>query len=216
MFLNIRILLVALLFFPMVGMAQQPQTTSETSTENFRPVGKKRGSILLGPYVPIAIGDNFVSEGMDLKGGAQFQMKVLIKQKFYVGPAMSIFWAKVTDPELVGHYESTTNFTIGVMTGYETQLQRFDLAMGVGVGFSGYFNQGLGDKFNDRGTALWFRPEISYRLANYISVFAAPEYRHDFMSIEVPQELESTFGGVDYLNISFGLRINLGSGYKFQ
>lgn len=212
MSLNIRILFV-LLFIPMLGIAQQPQTDAEASHEV---IGKKRGSILIGPYIPIAFGDNFVSQGMDMKVGAQFQMKINIRQKFYVGPAMSLFTAKVTDPQLVGNYESTTNFTIGIMTGYETQLQRFDLAMGVGVGFSGYFNVGLGDKFNDRATALWFRPEISYRLANYISIFAAPEYRHDFMSIEMPKELESTFGGVDYLNISFGIRINLGSGYRFQ
>jgi hypothetical protein len=36
------------------------------------------------------------------------------------------------------------------------------------------------------------------------------------MNINVPKELEDTFGGVNYFTVSFGLRINLGTGYKNQ
>ncbi len=36
------------------------------------------------------------------------------------------------------------------------------------------------------------------------------------MNIEVPKELDDTFKGVNYFTISFGLRINLGTGYKIQ
>ena len=86
----------------------------------------------------------------------------------------------------------------------------------MGVGYSVYANRGLGDNFNDTATALWFSPEVSYRLNTYLGLFIAPELRHDFMNIDVPSELEDTFGGVNYFNISFGLRINLGTGYKFQ
>ncbi|MDP2687963.1 MAG: hypothetical protein Q8O62_12120 [Aequorivita sp.] len=44
----------------------------------------------------------------------------------------------------------------------------------------------------------------------------APELRHDLMKIDVPSELEDTFGDVNYFNIGFSLRFNLGTGYKFQ
>src|SRR5690554_470036 len=215
MSLNIKILFVAL-FISMLGMAQQVETDVEATVETAQSKSRKLGSITFGPYIPITFGNNFVNNGMDIKTGAQLQMKVNFLQKFYAGPSMSFFTGKVTHPELIGNYERTTNLIIGAVVGYEKQINRFDLSVGIGVGFSGYFNVGLGDKFNDTGTALWFRPEISYRLANYISIYVAPELRRDFMTIDVPKELEDTFGSVNYFNIGFGLRINLGSGYNLQ
>lgn len=215
MFLNIKTLFVAL-FISSISFAQQTETNSQDEKQTQQHTGRKIGSITFGPYVPISFGDNFVNNGMDLKIGAQFQMKLNVLKDFYIGPAFSFFSGEVNNRSLVGNYEETTNLTVGAVAGYEKQIQRFDLSIGVGVGYSGYNNRGLGDKFEDRGTAVWLRPEISYRLANYISIYVAPELRHDFMTINVPEELEDTFGGVNYFNLGFGLRFNLGTGYKFQ
>jgi hypothetical protein len=35
------------------------------------------------------------------------------------------------------------------------------------------------------------------------------------MNIETPAELEDTFKGANYFNLSIGLRINLGTAYKY-
>lgn len=216
MFLNIRTLLVALLFSA-VTFAQQTETETETNTtQEQQSSGSKVGSITVGAYLPMAFGENFVNDGMDLKMGAQVQLKLNIFGDFYIGPAMSFFFGKVTDRKLVGNYDEMSNFTIGGLVGYEKQVDKFDLSIGLGVGYSGYFNEGLGDNFEDNATALWLRPEVSYKLANYVSIYVAPELRHDFMNIDVPSELKDTFGGVNYFNVGFGLRINLGTGYKFQ
>ncbi len=216
MFLNIRILFITL-FLSAVTFAQQTDTETKKETSQEQKVsGNKIGSITVGAYLPVAFGDNFVHDGMDLKTGAQAQLKLNVFGDFYVGPAMSFFFGKVTDRNLVGNYDRMHNLVLGGVVGYEKQVQRFDLSIGLGVGYSGYFNRGLGDSFEDNGTALWLRPEVSYRVATYISFYVAPEFRHDFMNIEVPAELEDTFGGVNYFNVGFGLRINLGTGYKNQ
>lgn len=214
MFLNIRTLFVALLFST-VAFAQETEPENDTNQEQ-QTTGSKVGSVTVGAYLPIAFGENFVNDGMDVKMGAQAQLKLNILGDFYVGPAMSFFFAEVNNPELVGNYDRMNNLVLGGVVGYEKQVQRFDLSIGLGVGYSGYFNRGLGDSFEDNGTAIWLRPEVSYKVANYISFYVAPEIRHDFMNIEVPSELEDTFGGVNYFNVGFGLRINLGTGYKFQ
>ena len=176
----------------------------------------KVGNILVGAYIPISFGDNFVNKGMDLSPGAKIVFKVRTYKGIYVGPYLSFFNGDVKEQDLLGRYENTTNFVIGGVAGYDFYVNNFDISLGIGLGHSVYANRGLGDRFNDTGTALWLSPEVSYRLNTYIGIFVAPEIRHDFMNIEVPQELEDTFGGVNYLNVSFGLRINLGSGYKIQ
>lgn len=216
MFLNIRILFVTL-FFSAVSFAQQIETEREKDKNQEQThSGTKVGSVTVGAYLPIAFGENFVNDGMDLKMGVQVQLKLNVLGDFYIGPAMSFFFADVNNHDLVGNYDEMSNLVLGGVVGYEKQVERFDLSIGLGIGYSGYFNKGLGDSFEDNATALWLRPEVSYKLANYVSIYVAPELRHDFMNIDVPSELKDTFGGVNYFNVGFGLRINLGTGYKFQ
>lgn len=211
MFLNIRILVLAL-FLSALSFAQQPETETSQPTSS----GTKVGSLTVGAYMPMAMGDNFVNDGMDLKMGAQVQLKLNVLGDFYIGPSLSFFFAEVTNRALVGNYDEMHNIVLGGLVGYEREVARFDLSIGLGVGYSGYFNEGLGDSFEDNATVLWLRPEVSYKLANYVSVYVAPEFRHDFMNIDVPSELQDTFGGVNYFNLGLGLRINFGTGYKFQ
>lgn len=213
MFSNIKFLLLFLIISA-ASFAQQPDTEKEAEAKEDK--GRKVGNILVGAYFPIAFGDNFVNQGMDLSGGAKIVLKVNTYKTFFVGPYFSFFNGSVTDQALLGNYENTANFVIGGVAGYDFYISNFDISIGAGVGYSVYRNRGLGDSFNDTGTAAWLSPEISYRFNPYLGVFIAPEIRHDFMDIDVPEALEDTFDSVNYLNISFGLRINLGTGYKNQ
>lgn len=211
MFLNTKILFIALL----ISSATFAQQT-DTVEKEVDATGHKVGNIIIGAYFPIAFGNNFVNNGMDLKGGGKFVLKVNTYKTFFVGPYISFFNGSVTDQALLGNYENTTNILIGGVVGYDFYINNFDLSLGGGIGYSVYANRGLGDSFNDTATAVWLSPEVSYRLNTYLGVFVAPEIRHDFMNIEVPKELDDTFKGVNYFTISFGLRINLGTGYKIQ
>lgn len=211
MFSNIKPVL--LFFFISIASFAQEKAATEKEEDNDP---HKVGSIILGPYIPISFGDNFVNEGMDLNAGAKIALKVNTYRGIYVGPYFSFFNGKVSNRVLLGNYDKTTNFVIGSVAGYDFYVSNFDVSLGLGVGYSIYANRGLGDNFNDTATAFWFSPEISYRLNTYIGIFFAPEIRHDFMNIDVPNELEDSFGNVNYFNLSFGLRINLGTGYKIQ
>jgi len=210
MFSNIKPILL-FFFISIAGLAQETP-----SPENEEDDPHKVGNIIIGAYLPISFGDNFLNNGMDLSAGAKVVFKVNTYPGIYVGPYFSFFNGEVTDQALLGNYENTTNFVIGGVAGYDFYVNNFDISLGLGVGYSVYANRGLGDNFNDTATALWFSPEVSYRLNTYLGIFAAPEIRHDFMNIDVPSELEDTFGGVNYFNLSFGLRINLGTGYKIK
>lgn len=215
MFLNIRILILALAITSATIAQETENTETETQQEAEGP-GKNIGSITVGPYFPIAFGDNFVNEGMDLKLGARLSFKVDTYKGIYIGPYFSFFNGNVTNHELLGNYFRTTNYTLGLVAGYEKHIDKFDISIGIGVGSSSYNNDGQGDGFQDTGTAVWLNPEVSYRFSNYLGFYIAPELRHDFMNIDVPAELKDTFNGVNYFNISFGLRINLGTAYKFM
>ncbi len=183
MFLNIKILCISLLL-SLATFAQEKATDTIQKPET---KGRKVGNVTIGAYVPIAFGDNYVNNGMDLKPGARFAFKINILQDFYAGPNISVFGATISDRELLGNYSHTTNFLAGGMIGYEKQVNKFDLSIGLGVGVSVYASKAAGDHFNDTGAGLWLSPEASYRFATYWAVFVAPEIRHDFMNIDVPQ-----------------------------
>ncbi|WP_146743755.1 hypothetical protein [Aequorivita sp. CIP111184] len=212
--MNIRILIAALAISAATFAQETENKNPETEQESNGP-GKNVGSITIGPYFPIAFGDNFVNNGMDLKLGARLSFKVDTYKGIYIGPYFSFFNGEVTNPELLGNYYNTTNFVIGAIVGFEKHINKFDINIGIGVGASSYENDGPFDNFGDTATAVWLNPEVSYRITTYLGVYVAPEIRHDFMNIDVPSELEDTFKGVNYLNISFGLRINLGTAYKY-
>lgn len=209
MFLNSKTLLFILLISTL-GFSQDTETQIETETQMEETPSRKFGNISIGAYVPIAFGDNFVSNGMDLNTGVKFSFKVHIVDNIYVGNYISIFNGTVTEPEEIGNYDNMANYVLGGIVGYELEVQKFDIFLGLGVGYSIYNNKGLGDTFNDTATAVWFNPEISYSFSKYWAVFVAPELRRDFMNIEVPQQLESSFKNVDYLNVGFGIRLNIG------
>lgn len=217
MFLNIRIFIAALIISSSLAAQEDENTriaTTETTQKSDGP-GKNIGSITLGPYFPIAFGDNFVTEGMKLKTGARLSLKFRALNDFYIGPYFSFFRSNVTNRELLGSYTNSTNYLFGAIIGYEKHIDKFDLSIGLGVGAATYRNVGFGDIFSDTATAIWLNPEVSYRFSTYLGVFIAPELRHDFMNIDAPAELKNTFKGVNYVNISFGLRINLGTAYKY-
>lgn len=217
MFLNIRIFIVALIISSGITAQEKEKTEItmiETNQESVGP-GKNVGSITLGPYFPISFGDNFVNEGMKLKTGARLSLKFTALKDFYIGPYFSFFRTNVTNRELLGSYTNTTNYLFGAVVGYEKHINKFDLSIGVGVGGATYRNVGFGDVFNDTATAVWLNPELGYRFSTYLGVYVAPELRHDFMNIDVPEELKSTFKGVNYVNISLGIRFNLGTAYKY-
>ncbi|WP_310993926.1 hypothetical protein [Aequorivita marina] len=215
--MNFRLLITALLISTIVS-AQETQDTEEQKTktqEESQAPGKNVGSIALGPYFPIAFGDNFANNGMDLKMGARFSFKVNAYQGFYIGPYFSFFNGSVNTPQLLGNYTETTNTVIGGMIGYEKHINKFDINLGIGVGASTYINDGRFINFRDTATTVWINPEVSYRLTTYLGLYFAPELRHDFMNIDTPPEIQDMFKGVNYFNISFGLRINLGTAYKY-
>jgi uncharacterized membrane protein len=218
MFLNFKLFFIALAITS-AAIAQETETPANTTIENPKETdksGKNVGNIVIGPYVPIAFGDNFVNNGMDTKLGARFAFKINAYKGFYIGPYFSFFNAQVNDRQALGNYGSTTNYVFGALVGYETHIDKFDLSLGLGIGSTTYRNDGYYDNFSDTATSLWINPEIGYHITTYIGIYFAPELRHDFMNIDVPAELKDTFNGVNYVNLSFGLRINLGTAYKYM
>lgn len=216
MFLNIKNLLVALLISSL-AMAQESgvhENIDSSYPQESTSQGKNIGNITIGPYIPSAIGNNFVNDGMGTKIGVRLSVKFIVLKSFYIGPYFSTFKADVTNRELLGNYNRTTNFLAGAVVGYEKRINDITFNLGIGLGRAIYHNKAQKNNFKDTAIALSLNPEVSYRISTYIGLYLAPEFRHDFMNIDVPDELNDTFNDVNYFTISFGLRINLGSAYK--
>ncbi len=214
MFLNIKIIAVSLLFSAtMLGQDVQ-QSGPANENENQDDQNPKIGSIYFGAYAPIAIGDNFINNGFNLKTGGMLRLKFNFFEDFYVGPTVSFFSGDVTNTDFTGNYNKTTNLTFGSAVGYEKQLDKFIISLSAGVGATVYANKVTGDNFNDTATTIWISPEFTYKFSSYFGAFIAPEYRHDFTNINAPDRIKDSFNGVDYINISVGFRIFFGTGYK--
>lgn len=210
MTLNIKLLALFLMFsFTSLAQENQPIPETEKTQEEEKP-SRKFGNINLGLYTPIAFGDNFVNNGMNLKPGIKFSFKVHIVENIFIGNYFSFFNASITNSEITGYYNNTTNYILGGVVGYEQDFDKWSVFVGLGIGYSIYDNNGIGDNFNDTATALWFNPEINYAFSKRFSAFVSPELRHDFMNIEAPSQIKDNFDHVSYLNIGFGIRLNMG------
>ena len=72
------------MLFTAATFAQQTETEIENETAQEQTnLGTKVGSITVGAYLPIAFGENFVNDGMDLKTGAQAQLKLNVLGDFW-------------------------------------------------------------------------------------------------------------------------------------
>lgn len=139
MLLNIKKLIICLLLSPVV-FAQTTNNEIETSKK-----GRDVGSLSLGVYIPIAIGDNFVANNLDLGAGARLAVKFNIIDNIFIGPYLSFFNGKVVNPEFVGNYSTTTNVLFGGIVGFEKEIQKFIFSPNLGLGGSIYANKGAGD-----------------------------------------------------------------------
>ncbi|MBT0608227.1 hypothetical protein [Aequorivita echinoideorum] len=94
------------------------QDNSEEEIEN---EPHRIGTISMGAYLPIAFGDNYVNNGIEVNGGIRFTFKVNTLPNIFVGPYVSFFNGSVEKPLEVGDFNSTANTVVGVIAGYEKQ-----------------------------------------------------------------------------------------------
>lgn len=167
------------------------------------------GIFEIGPYFPIALGENFANKGMHQEVGGQFSfMFNLSDSPLLLGMTVTSFGADNTNQNLVGYYESSNISVVSLAAGYHIIYKKhWRLTGTASIGFATYNNRSGSDRFKDSGPSLAFVPSLSYQFIKNVGVYISPSFRRDFLHIHAPEELEQFFNGASYFSVSFGLRI---------
>ncbi len=206
MFLNSKPIHFIIFFFLCCNIWAQETLEKEPETDK----ENAAGIFSFGVYIANPLGNNFVNQGLDLKPGFQFNLRVYVLPRFTIGLNYNLVRGDVIDTRLTGNYDTAQIRVMGGTLGYEFPiLTKLGLEVMGGFGQVSHKNKHGGIVFKDRGFTLWLAPELSYFFTKSISLYVAPELRYDRMNIDVPQSLESSFKNVPYFSVGAGMRFKL-------
>lgn len=205
MFLNIKNLALVFLLLLSIGLhAQEFTAQNDTLKQN----GDYR-IFEIGPYYPLAFGDNSANNAFDQKVGGEFLfMANLFESPFLVGFNGSFFKAKTTSQPAVGQYHRTTSFVFAPTVGYHFLRQdKWQGTIRMSAGYVRYVNRSSNFQFYDSGTSLSITPTFSYHFLKSWGLYLSTSYRHDFLNINAPRSLNSYLNSLDYVSFSIGVRL---------
>jgi len=205
MFLNIKKPVLVFLLLLSIGLhAQEFSTQKDTLKQN-----KHYRIFEIGPYYPLAFGDNSANNAFDQKIGGEFLfMANLFKSPFLLGFNGSFFKAKTTSQPAVGQYHRTTSFVFAPTVGYHfLRHDKWHGTIRISAGYVRYVNRSTNFKFYDDGTSLSVTPTFSYHFSKQWGLYLSTSYRHDFLSIDASSSLDSYLNSLDYVSFSIGVRL---------
>lgn len=205
MFLNIKKPTLVFLLLLSIGLnAQEISTQNDTLQKD-----EHYGFFEIGPYYPMAFGDNSANNAFNQKVGGEFVfMGNLFKSPFLLGFQGSFFRAKTTSQPTVGQYDRTTSFVIAPAVGYHfLRHHKWSGTIRFSVGYVKYKNRSTNFDFHDSGTSLSFTPTFSYHFSKNWGLYLSSSYRHDFLKINAPDSFDSHLNSLDYLSFSLGVRL---------
>lgn len=167
------------------------------------------GIFEIGPYYPIAFGENFAHVGLKQNIGTQFNFSLnLFESPFLIGLTIKGFKSEVTDAQKLGFYTSSRTFSIGPMAGYHIIMKKhWRLKVNTSFGYVNYRNDSDNFVERDTGSYLSFSPSIGYQFVKNFGLYLSTSFRRDFLEIKKPKELKRFFNGASYFSVSLGLRI---------
>ncbi|HLS30015.1 MAG TPA: hypothetical protein VK021_04090 [Flavobacteriaceae bacterium] len=205
MFWNIKKPAMIFLLLLSIGLNAQEFTNSNDILKQ----DEQYGIFEIGPYYPLAFGDNSANNAFDQKVGGGFSfMANLFESPFLLGFHGSFFKAEVTSQPLVGQYDRTTSFVIAPIVGYHfLRHHKWQGTIRFSAGYVRYNNRSTNFKFHDSGTSLSFTPTFSYHFTKSWGLYLSSSYRHDFLNISTSDSFNSDLNSLDYVSFSLGVRL---------
>ncbi len=172
----------------------------------------KIGFLQVGWAQPFTFGNNFANKGLDVSRGLDFQINIYLQEtNLFIGYRYQNLVADVSDPLLVGNYESTSIALNALNFGYFLAItEKLSLKPSISAGFNRYKNKipQSNVDFRDTGYTAIVSGSLDYKLNEKFSVHLSPEFRADFMNIVTARELDSFFGNAFYFTVNAGVKLN--------
>jgi len=160
--------------------------------------------------VPVAHGNNFLSEGYILDNGFTIDAFVLIDHNWFAGGQVSHFKGEVTNVAAVGAIDMSGVTHLHAVGGYSfinTGTNRIFLEMAIGIGYTYYVHKKEFKIFADYGFSLATTLSSSYRITKNIGVYLKLDSYWDFLGVTTAPELENFFGRTQIFAPSIGIKL---------
>lgn len=165
---------------------------------------------LIRPHVflPVAIGDNLLSEAHKETVGVGLDMSFVSIYNFHLGVRYHFTAYEVTDVSLAGNFKNSRYWGLGPFVSYEVPLAtRMSLWPEIGVGYAALKQQFTGERIADQ-EGIEFRAGVfaDYKFNRYVSIFTGVSYLNSKMRISANPEIRDFYERLQQLQISFGLQ----------
>ena len=205
-------------------VAQEEKSTierSDTIAANMRNFRPRLFNLSIEGYSPIPSGSKFIGKSMDGKIGFNFRFQMMVYKQFFVNLGSGQTYFDVKDISSIGNYRSTTITSQYVSVGYEfLPVDKVRLGIGVGIlggaDYSNKFTDGISSVQKDTAKVNIYELYVDYEIFYFMAVTFNYSYRNDKTSINVPQELQSTFERAQFHNIGLGIKFYLGDNNLFH
>ncbi|WP_108425181.1 hypothetical protein [Flagellimonas amoyensis] len=159
--------------------------------------------------LPKAYGDNFLSQGYDIRNGINVDGRILVAPKWFVGAQWSQFKGDVIDMEKVGAIEKSGITHIYAVATYTIlgNDKQVSVRTGFGAGYVLYRHKQSTTKFMDDGFSVAANLALCYRFSNSLGVFVKLEHYWDFLNIDTAPELETFFRNAQIFAPSIGIKV---------
>lgn len=172
-------------------------------------------SISLGLFLPMAIGDNFASKGMNFPYGFDINFDYHFRFKLFVGVRYQYLRGNPNDVSLVGNFDRTNVNLYGINLGYTFNInKKWNVQPVLTYGTTVYNNKkdfsgdGRGRiKFSDNAASYIISANLNYKLNTKVFVFFKPDYRIDSTAIKTADERQEFFDNAQFINFQIGLRM---------
>ncbi|MDX1462247.1 MAG: hypothetical protein R3359_04255 [Marinirhabdus sp.] len=202
--LNIKSVLAGLLLLATPVVAQDDAIAKDSITYN------KTVSFTLGVFQPIAMGDNFISNGASTNVGGRFEFRAHLLQKVNLGIRFDGFGYDVTNTQITGLYDRGTVLSIAFLGGYDIiEKDKITVTAVATFGSTNYNNRQNDEVFRESANTFTIGGEAMYALNRYFNVYGGLEFRSDQLNINGPPQIQSQFNSVQYLAVQAGLRLIL-------
>ena len=203
MHLNFKIVIVTLLSVQL-SWSQEKEKDTAITRDTF-----VEGFIEIAYTQPIFYGNNFISEGYDVKNTINIGLTKGI-HSMVLHLDLNILSSDVVRPEVTGNARDANFTRVSGGVGYPLDINpRWQFLPSLNIGYL-KIGQLFGDeKIRDDGFFINAEVALNYRVVEWIDISLGAQNYFDFISIDAPSEIQSFFNNAQSIYPFLGLRFRI-------
>lgn len=203
MYLNFKIVIIALLCVQL-SWSQEKEKDIPITRDTF-----VEGFIEVAYTQPIFYGNNFISEGYDVKSTINLGFTKGI-HSMVLHFDLNISSSDVVRPEVTGNVRDANFTRVSGGVGYPLDISsRWQFLPSLNIGYL-KIGQLFGDeKIRDDGFFINAEVALNYRIYEWVDISLGAQNYFDFISIDAPSEIQSFFNNAQSIYPFLGLRFRI-------